>query len=143
MRRYCREHEMRPADLTKEDRFTAVGEVANELMDALSAVIPVVPVSVMATVFQGASRPLTELELKAAAQDLMADLEKKGVRIYIPWQDREYSIQVGLRMLTLRHIVEVNDGLVSVVPEEQALLGYYANSIAHHLAVAAPEAVSD
>ena len=133
MRRFWREREASPAELTREDRFAAVGEVANELMAALSSVIPVVPVSVVATVFQGSSRALTELEFKAAAQSLMADLERRGVRIYIPRQDREYSIHVGLRMLTLRHIVEEHDGLYSVVPEEQTLLAYYANSIAHHL----------
>jgi len=133
MRRFCRERDWQPAELSREDRFTVVGEVADELMVALSSVIPVVPVSVVATVFQDASRALTELELKAAAQRLMADLEVRGVRIYIPRQDREYSIQVGLRMLTLRHIVEEHDGLYSVVPEEQTILAYYANSIAHHL----------
>jgi len=132
MRRYCRERELRPAELSRDDRFVVVGEVADELMAALSSIIPVVPVSVVATVFQDASRAQTELEIKAAAQSLMADLESRGVRIYIPRQDREYSIDVGLRMLTLRHIVEEHDGLYSVVTEEQALLAYYANSIAHH-----------
>ena len=132
MRRFCLERGLRPAELSRDDRFTAVGEVADELMAALSSVIPVVPVSVVATVFQDASKAMTELELKAAAQGLMADLESRGVRIYIPRQDREYSIQVGMRMLTLRHIVEEHDGLYSVVPEEQTLLAYYANSIAHH-----------
>lgn len=132
MRRYCRERELRPAEFSRVDRFVVVGEVADELMAALSSIIPVVPVSVVATVFQDASRAQTELEIKAAAQSLMADLESRGVRIYIPRQDREYSIDVGLRMLTLRHIVEEHDGLYSVVPEEQALLAYYANSMAHH-----------
>jgi len=132
MRRFCRERGLRPAELSRDERFAAVGEVADELMATLSSVIPVVPVSVVATVFQDASRTLTGLEIKATAQSLMADLEARGVRIYIPRQDREYSIHVGLRMLTLRHIVEEHDGLYSVVPEEQTLLAYYANSIAHH-----------
>ena len=132
MRDFCRERGLRPAELSREDRFAAVGEVADELMASLSKVIPVVPVSVVATVFQTASKALTELELKAAAQNLMADLESRGVRIYIPRQDREYSIDVGLRMLTLRHIVEEENGLYSVVPEERTILAYYANSIAQY-----------
>jgi len=132
MRRFCGERELRPAELSSEDRFAAVGEVAKELMAALSSVIPVVPVSVVAAAFTNISRTRPEFEIKAAAQRLMADLETRGVRIYIPRQDREYSIQVGLRMLTLRHIVAEHDGLYSIVPEEQELLAYYANSIAHH-----------
>ena len=133
MRGFCRERGLRPSELGREDRFAAVGEVADELMASLSKVIPVVPVSVVATVFQTTSKALTEFELKAAAQNLMADLESRGVRIYIPRQDREYSIDVGLRMLTLRHIVEEKNGLYSVVPEERTILAYYANSIAHYL----------
>jgi len=134
MRRFYRERALRPAELSREERFAAVGVVADELMSSLSALIPVVPVSVVATVLQASVQAMTELELKAAAQSLMADLEARGVRIYIPRQDREYAIQVGLRMLILRHIVEEHDGLYSVAPEEHVLLTYYANSIAHHLA---------
>ncbi len=133
MRHFLRERKLRPNDLSGEDRFAAVGEVSDELMASLSAVIPVVPVSIVATVFLHASRPLTEFELKAEAQSLMADLEERGVRTYIPRQDRDYSIHVGLRMLTLRHIIKEEDELFGVVPEELTLLTYYANSIAHHL----------
>ncbi len=133
MRRFCREQELRPIDLKGDERFAAVGEVADQLMASLSAVIPVVPVSIVATVFLHASRPLTEFELKAEAQSLMADLEERGISTYIPRQDRDYGIHVGLRMLTLRHIIKEKDGLFGVVPEEQTLLTYYANSIAHHL----------
>jgi len=133
MRRFCRERQVRPADLPREERFAAVGEVSDELMTSLSKVVPVVPVSVVATVFQRSSRALTELELKAAAQSLMAELESRGVRIYIPRQDREYSIHVGLRMLTLRHVVDQREELFSVVPGEESLIAYYANSIAHLL----------
>ncbi len=61
-------------------------------------------------------------------------LERAGVRIYIPRQDREYAIEVGLRMLLLRHIVEESDGLIQRwSPTERPLLDYYANSIAHYL----------
>ena len=133
MRRFCQDRDLRPGNLTGNDRFAAVSEVADELMVSLSSAIPVVPVSIVATVFLNACKALTEFELKAEAQSLMADLEGRGISTYIPRQDRDYSIHVGLRMLTLRHIIEEQDGLFSVVTEEQTLLAYYANSIAHHL----------
>jgi glycerol-3-phosphate O-acyltransferase len=133
MRRLCRERQLHPAELGRDERFAVVGEVADELMTTLSSIVPVVPVSVVATVFQHSQREMTELEVKAAASDLMADLEARGVTIYIPRQDREYAIHVGLRMLTLRRIVAEHDGLYSAAPDERALLAYYANSIAHHL----------
>ena len=57
--------------------------------------------------------------------------EREGV--YIPRRDLDYAIVVGLRMLTLRHLVLDSDGLFSAVPSQTAVLRYYANSIAHLL----------
>jgi len=133
MRAYCQEHGLRPAGLTAGERFAAVGRIADHLMASLAVVIPVVPVPIVATVFRRATDPLSELELKAEAQRLMAALEARGARIHIPRSDREYAIEVGLRMLTLRHVVAESDGLFRAVPGEERLLAYYANSIAHLL----------
>ncbi len=138
MRAYCSEHGLRPGELAGEERLAAVGRIADHLMGSLAAVIPVVPVPIVATVFRRSTGPLSELELKAEAQGLMADLEARGARIYIPRSDREYAIEVGLRMLTLRHAVNERDGLYTAVPEESRLLAYYANSIAHLLPDAQP-----
>ncbi len=138
IRRLCVEQGLAPAELEPEARIAAVTGIAARLMEAVARVIPVVPVSIVAAVFQTAAGPLTELELKAAAQSLMARLEKAGVRLYIPRKDREYAIQVGLRMLVLRHLVLVRDGFFIAAPHEQTLLDYYASSIAHHMAAAVP-----
>ena len=40
-------------------------------------------------------------------------------------------IGVGLRMLTLRRIVDERDGLFSANAGEARMLAYYANSLAH------------
>ena len=40
-------------------------------------------------------------------------------------------IGVGLRMLTLRRIVEERDGLFSANAGEARMLAYYANALAH------------
>ena len=88
--------------------------------------------SLLATVLIEAERPLDELELKVRAGELMALLEGKGAKLYVPRQDRDYAFHVGLRMLALRHLVETTaDGLYTVVPAERPLLAYYANAIAH------------
>lgn len=132
MRDYCCKHDLRPAELDEEARFGAVAGIADTLMSALGEAIPVVPVAVVATVFRDATAAMTELELKAAVLDLMEDLEARGARLYVPRRDREYAIQVGLRMLTLRRVVEHHDGLYTAVADEAPLLQYYANSIAHY-----------
>jgi glycerol-3-phosphate O-acyltransferase len=72
------------------------------------------------------------LEIKSAAFALMEGWEQLGAHVYIPRADRDYALEVGLRMLTLRRIVEASDdGLYRVNEDNRALLEYYANSIAH------------
>jgi glycerol-3-phosphate O-acyltransferase len=61
----------------------------------------------------------------------MEELDGRGAHVYVPRKDREYAITVGLRMLTLRHLVDEKDGLLTAKTEELPLLKYYANSIAH------------
>lgn len=120
--------------LGREERFAKVEALGRQLMAAVGEVVPVLPVSLVATVLtREPLRPLSELDLKARAHDLMAGLEAAGGHVYIPRRDRDYAIAVGLRMLTLRRLVEEQDGLFSARHEELPLLRYYANSIAHLL----------
>jgi glycerol-3-phosphate O-acyltransferase len=132
MRRYVRERGVDFAGLDEAARKDAVAALARRLMQAIGAVIPVVPVALVAQVFgRDAERALSELEIKSAACGLLRDWEAHGAHIYIPRHDRDYAIGVGLRMLTLRHIVEERDGLFRAVPENLPVLAYYANSVAH------------
>ena len=68
---------------------------------------------------------------KVMLDELVEQLEKNGAHLYVPRGDRDYAIEVGLRSLTLRHLVSETDGLYAIVPKDQKLLAYYANSIAH------------
>ena len=49
----------------------------------------------------------------------------------MPRSDREYAVDVGLRMLTLRKLVKEEFGLYFMAEHERDILTYYANSIAH------------
>jgi glycerol-3-phosphate O-acyltransferase len=123
--------------LPKEERSRRLEELARDLMAEVARVIPVVPVSLVATVFVGApERSWSELELKGRILQLLEDLEGRGAHVYVPRGDQDYAVTVGLRMLTLRHLVEEAGGLYRAVPEELPLLRYYALSIAHLFASA-------
>ncbi|MEO6325730.1 MAG: hypothetical protein ABIT01_05530, partial [Thermoanaerobaculia bacterium] len=120
--------------LPREERFVRVGELAGELMSAIARVIPVLPVPLVATVFAAhPEKGLTELELKGEVARLMGELEERGAPVYIPRGDQDYAITVGLRMLTLRHVVTEADGEFRIHPEGKSLIDYYAGSIAHLL----------
>ena len=118
--------------LSKEERFARVEKLGDDLMGAIAAVIPVVPVPLVATAFvRDPDRSRTELELKAEVLALMEELARGGAHVYLPRKDQDYAITVGLRMLTLRHLVDEKDWLFTARSEELPLLTYYANSIAH------------
>ena len=101
-------------------------------MDGIGGVIPVLPVPLVASILmRDPTRALSELELKAAAHVRMGELEARGAHLYIPRHDHDYAFGVGLRMLTLRHLVLEEDGLFRPAPDQLPVLAYYAGSIAH------------
>jgi glycerol-3-phosphate O-acyltransferase len=113
-------------------RRAEVGKVAARLMDAIGGVIPVLPVPLVASILmREPTRALSELELKAAAHARMGELEARGAHLYIPRHDHDYAFGVGLRMLTLRHLVLEEDGLFRPAPDQLPMLAYYAGSIEH------------
>ena len=118
-------------DLDKEHRFEVIGRLAHDIMTEVASLVPVLPVSLIATVLLDAGEPIDEFDLKLRAGKLMTEFEARGAKLYVPRGDRDYAIHVGLRMLTLRRLVEERDGLFAAVPAERALLAYYAHSVAH------------
>ena len=132
MRQYVAQRGVNFTALDEDSRHREVEELGRHLMQAIGSVIPVVPVALVAQVFRADPvKPRTELEIKSAALVLLREWEAHGAHIYIPRQDQDYAIGVGLRMLTLRHVVEERDGLFHAVPENLPVLAYYANSVAH------------
>jgi len=134
MRKYLKTHKVDFRNFDKAARIEKVQLLAEDLMEAVSKVIPVVPVSLISYVFtEKPDITFSDLEIKARVQSLLDELEKLGAHVYIPRSDRDYTINVGLRMLTLRHLVVEENNLYRAVPGEIKLLDYYANSIIHLL----------
>jgi glycerol-3-phosphate O-acyltransferase len=117
--------------LDHDARFAVIGRLAHDLMGEIARLVPVLPVSLLATVLLEAERPLDELELKVRAGELKAHFESRGARLYLPRDDRDYAFHVGLRMLALRRLVEETAGLFAAAATERPVLAYYANAIAH------------
>jgi len=129
---YLRERRLDLRGLGKEERCRRVEEFGGKLMESVARVLPVVPVSVVATLFvRDPEKTWSELELKAEVLRHLRELESRGAHVYVPRGDQDYAITVGLRMLTLRRLVEVADGLYRAREEELPLLSYYARSIEH------------
>jgi glycerol-3-phosphate O-acyltransferase len=134
LRDYLRDRALDLRSLNAEQRFLEVDRLGQRLMQEVGRVVPALPVSLVATAVLGSGeRGLSSLELKGAVFELMRHLAAAGAHVHIPRQDQEYAVEVGLRTLSLRHLVEVDDGVIRANPAERALLTYYANAIAHLL----------
>jgi len=134
MRAYCRERAVDFQRLSGEDRKRETAALGAHLMQAVGRVVPVVPVPLIATVFVGnPERRLSVLELKAEVGRLLELLERSKAHVYVPRSDFDYAINVGLRTLLSRHLVDEADGLYLAREKELAVLRFYANSIAHLL----------
>lgn len=132
MREYAKTHALDFRALDDNARHSAIAQLGNILMERIGEIIPVLPVPLVATILmRDPQRAWSELELKAAVLELIQRIEASGAHVYVPRTDRDYALTVGLRMLTLRHLVEESNDLYRANPKELVVLQYYANSIAH------------
>ena len=118
-------------DIDREQRFALVQELADELMQRIGEIIPALPVSIACRVMLAANAPMSRDELKERMQSTMNRMEAAGGHVYIPRQDRDYAVDVGLRMLLLRKLVLEDDEGLQVAEGERPLLEYYAAALEH------------
>jgi len=134
MRAYCGSRGLDFQRLAGEERRRATAALGEHLMRSVGRVVPVVPVPLIATVFvNNPGRGLSALELKAEVGRLIERLDRSSAHVYVPRRDLDYALDVGLRMLLMRHLVDEDQGIYLAQEKELPLLRYYANSIAHLL----------
>src|SRR5258706_4576052 len=74
-------HDLPP--VPKEERIRRVGALADALMADVAALVPVLPVSLVATLFAPEPEPAVMLlELKAEALSFLGELEARGAHLY-------------------------------------------------------------
>jgi len=130
MREWSRQRGLDWRTLDREARAARLAELGAELMEAVARVVPALPVSLLATaLLEGDGAPASTLELHARTRALMRRLGAAGAHVYLPRDDEEYTVGVGLRALVERRAVEERGGGWAVVPAERPLLRYYAAAI--------------
>ena len=110
-----------------EEKIATLGD---SLMDDIGNVVPVLPVSLISSIMLDAGR-LSKIGVKGAAHTRLQDYAARGVYSHIPREDEDYAVDVGLRILEMRHILTEEGGVYAVNEENRAVLEYYANAIAH------------
>ncbi len=129
---YCNEEGIDFSRMDRRERFKAVETLSNHLMAAIAAVIPVLPIPLVAAVFQAKPQSsLTAFEVEERVNRLITDIQARGAPVFISTRSRVQNIVTALNMLKMRRLIVESNGLYTADPEMRNILDYYANSIAH------------
>lgn len=109
-----------PGDLTRE--------VAAELMARVRAVVPVVPVPLVARALRAGadSEDMIVLDVSNALEQLA----QAGMAL--PHRAAPQLVADALKILRERNLIEASPGTVRIAAGAEGLIAYYAASIAHH-----------
>lgn len=121
-----------PVSLTEFERSHPGGDVEGLgafLMERIGQAVPVLPVPLVARALLKAGAPLSRADLERHVSAMLEGLTQ--AHVHLPRDDLAYTVEVGLRNLTLRKMVVETDGQISIMPEDEPLLTFYARSIAH------------
>ncbi|CUH54311.1 1-acyl-sn-glycerol-3-phosphate acyltransferase [Shimia marina] len=111
------------------------GDVAKplgvELMRRINAVVPILPVPLLAKVLEGAEEPMTRAQISETFEGLLAGLPEN--RAQFMRAAPQEVLESALQTLLGRRVLQESDGTFFVDPKQSDIVGFYANSIRHLL----------
>jgi len=130
---YCRDRNLNFSMLERPERFQEVQKLSQELMQGIASVVPILPVSLVSTVFlEDMVTEMDILEIEARSNRLIKKLKEKGAPILESSRStRVHAVADAVDIMLLRRMISSNGDRFKVIPEEKTLLAYYANSIGH------------
>jgi glycerol-3-phosphate O-acyltransferase len=127
---WCDDRAVDFSRLEQQPQIAEVGRVANEVMQRIADVVPVLPVPLLASVVLEHSHDWeSALAIKARAVDEIGRLRQQGAPIRIATGACEGVLSNALATLCARKMLEQRDGLLRAAPDAVDVLSYYANSI--------------
>ncbi len=133
MKAYCRETRISFNRLERSRRFAEIETLSNRMMAGIAAVVPVLPVPLVATVFlESAFDAMDIMDIEKRSNRMIDQLKAAGAPVFeVPRSTRARTIADAVEFLRLRRLIVANGRSFTSVPEEGAALEYYANSIGH------------
>ena len=102
--------------------------LAEELMERIADVVPIVPVPLLACVMLANGSAKVE-ELPALMQKQLDEMG--SAYVHMPRDDIGYAAEIALKHLKERRILRIDGDAVYADEDQRAALTYYANSIVH------------
>jgi glycerol-3-phosphate O-acyltransferase len=133
MKAYCRETRLDFNRLERSRRFAEIETLSNRMMAGIAAVVPVLPVPLVAAVFlESASDAMDIMDIETRSNRMIDRLKAAGAPVFeVPRSTRARTIADAVEFLRLRRLIAAHGREFKTVPEEITTLEYYANSIGH------------
>jgi len=119
------------AEFLRTEKEANVERLAEQLMDRIANEVPVLPVPLVSTALLHFDTPVSRDVLTQKVTDIISELPSELV--HLPRDDLTYAVEVGLRALNKRAIVNIQDELITISAKDKPILRFYAASIAHFL----------
>jgi glycerol-3-phosphate O-acyltransferase len=133
IKNYCQTEGIDFNRLNRDERFPAVDKLCRQLMDAIAGVVPILPLSILATIFLNAGEKWLDFdEIEARTDTFVHRLKGLGAPVLeTPRNTRIHAIGDALDHLLLRNLIEYSGDRYRMAAQHTVILQYYANSIAH------------
>lgn len=133
LRDWLEARDLDPRAASREARFEGVRELAEELMERIAAIMPVLPVPLMAAVIREREPAgITPPEAESAAFRILESVEGRPGEPDLPRADWKQAVEQGIALLVQRKMVSAANGRLRVLAPRRDFVDYYANTI-HHL----------
>ena len=105
--------------------------LGQELMARIRAIVPVLPVPLVAECLLAAGRPVERDEVMRRVCDRVRRLLRDGAHVRPQGESPEQEVTVAINHLLMRRLVTEGPEGLRIVRAQRPLLDYYAGSIAH------------
>ena len=130
---YCLDQGLNFSRLPRAERFPEIEKLCHRLMSAISKVVPVLPVSLMSTIFlEAMDTELDILDIEERSNRLINELQACGAPVFeMSRSARAQDIVDAIDLMTLRRMVTASGDQFKAVSTEETMMRYYANTIGH------------
>ena len=135
IKEYCDSHSVDFKKLARQERFVEIEKLSKKLLSKIGDVVPIVPISLVATIFiKNMEQGLTIFDIEEQVTKLLNVLQERGAPVLdVPRSTQTHAIADAVDMLSLRKIITISGNQFRASLQEEKILQYYANSIAHWL----------
>ncbi|MGR3343507.1 MAG: 1-acyl-sn-glycerol-3-phosphate acyltransferase [Paracoccaceae bacterium] len=106
--------------------------IGRELMARIRAMVPALPVPLVASCILSADNPISRASLEKSATKRIKAMRARGVHVGLLDGDAAHEVSVAVSHLLMRRMITETDEGIRMNPDDRTLLEYYAGSISHH-----------